>query len=211
VFGSESARISGQAVVNPDGSKTFKGVEIRPLDTNFDFEHNTLNPLIEVPRWLARQKYDPENHGVKYDIQYRGPGPDRGTGRIYDPFTDSQLNAALRKEFVYPRSGPAGLLPSITGQPPLPYTSEQLQYLEQANGNNPQASASGAGGAPVRAVSPANRNYSGNVSNWIAGLAGVDPQNPTQPAPSQDSRALGFFTNKPMPQWPVPPPIFGPR
>src|SRR5258707_14317280 len=38
VFGSESARISGQVVVNRDGSKTFKQIEIRPLDTNFDFK-----------------------------------------------------------------------------------------------------------------------------------------------------------------------------
>jgi hypothetical protein len=94
----------------------------------------------------------------------------------------------------------------------VPYTSEHLQYLDQANSNNPQASASGAGSPPARVVSPANRNPSGNdIASWIAALAGVDPQNPTQPAPSQDGGPLGFFTNKPMPQWPVPPPIFGPR
>jgi len=212
VFGNESARIQGQVVVNQGGSKTFKQIEIRPFDTNFNFEHKTWNPFIEVPRELARFKYDPEKQGVSYGIQYRGPGPDRGTGRIYDPFTDSQLSAALRREFVYPGSGPSELLPSITGKPPLPYTNEHLQYLDQANGNNPQASASGAGALPARVVSPANRNSPGSdIADWIAGLAGVDPQNPTQPAPSQDGRPLGFFTNKPMPQWPVPPPIFGPR
>jgi hypothetical protein len=41
VFGGESAKISGQVVVNKDGSKTFKEIEIKPFDTNFDFEHNT--------------------------------------------------------------------------------------------------------------------------------------------------------------------------
>jgi hypothetical protein len=35
-FGSESARISGQVIVNKDGSKTFKRIEIKPFDTNFD-------------------------------------------------------------------------------------------------------------------------------------------------------------------------------
>ncbi len=50
VFGSESARISGQVVVNRDGSKTFKQIEIRPLDTNFDFEHNTWQPALETAR-----------------------------------------------------------------------------------------------------------------------------------------------------------------
>jgi hypothetical protein len=113
------------------------------------------------------------------------------------------LNAALQN----PNGATPGLLPSVTQHPPLPYINEQLQYLEQANVNNPKAS----GGLPARVVSPAKRNSSGSdVASWIAGLAGVDPQNPAQP-PSQDSRPLGFFTNKPMPQWPVPPPIFGPR
>lgn len=88
VFGNESARISGKVVVNQDGSKTFHGIEIRPFGTNFDFKHNTWNPFIEGPRELARRKFDPDNQGISYDIQYRGPGQDRGTGRIYDPFSD---------------------------------------------------------------------------------------------------------------------------
>jgi hypothetical protein len=48
VFGGESAKISGQVVVNKDGSKTFKGIEIKPFDTDFDFEHNTWDPLLKV-------------------------------------------------------------------------------------------------------------------------------------------------------------------
>jgi hypothetical protein len=112
VFGNESARISGKVSVNPDGSKAFKQIEIRPLDTNFDFEHNTGNAPLEAARGIARAVSDPENQGVRYEIQYRGPGPNGGTGRIYDTFTGSQLDAALRREFVYPNSGPPWLLPS---------------------------------------------------------------------------------------------------
>jgi hypothetical protein len=182
VFGNESAKISGQVVVNPDRSKTFKQIEIRPLDTNFDFEHNTRNVPLELAREIARKKYDSENQGVRYEIQYRGPGPDRGTGRIYDPFSDSQLNAALHKEFVYPRSAPPWLLPSITGKPPLPFVEEQRQYLDQTSGT--QASSSHAGHPALRFVPPANRNSSSNdIGNWLASLAGIDPSNPTQPAP----------------------------
>src|SRR6266700_4590659 len=114
VFGNESARISGQVTVNQDGSRTFHGIEIRPQDTNFDFEPNTNNRLLEGARALARRYYDPENQGSKYDIQYRGPGQDRGTGRLYDPFTDAQLSAALDKELMRPGISPPGLLPSIT-------------------------------------------------------------------------------------------------
>lgn len=40
VFGDESAKISGQVVVRPDGSKTFEKIEIKPWDINFDFRNN---------------------------------------------------------------------------------------------------------------------------------------------------------------------------
>jgi len=135
VFGNESARISGQVVVNRDGSKTFKKIEIRPLDTNFDFEHNTWNLPLEVAREIGRRKYDPENQGVSYEIQYRAPGPNREAGRIYEPLSDSQLSAARQKEFAYPHSGPPGLLPSITEQPPVPFIEEYRQYLDRMNGD----------------------------------------------------------------------------
>jgi hypothetical protein len=72
VFGNESAKISGQVVVNPDGSKTFKGIEIRPLDTDFNFEPKDGGTILERARAIARRKYDPENQGISYDIQYRG-------------------------------------------------------------------------------------------------------------------------------------------
>ncbi len=194
VFGNESARISGKVVVNQDGSKTFHGIEIRPFDTNFDFEHNTLNPLVEIPRELARRKYDPENYGVKYDIRF----PINGTGRIYDPFTDSQLNGALHKEFVHPRSGPPWLLPSVTGKPPIPFVDEHGQYLDQTNGDSAQASTSPAAAPAGQFGSPANRNAS-DVGSWIASLAGVDPMNPTQPAPQPADKLSGIVSNQPMP------------
>ena len=50
----------------------------------------------------------------------------------------------------------------------------------------------------------------GNGSaSWIASVYGIDPSNPTQPvARQQTTGPLGLVTNQPMPQWPVPPPIF---
>lgn len=68
VFGSESARISGQVIVNKDGSKTFNKSEIKPFDSNFDFDHNTRHPLLDSARELGRLKYDAENHGRSYEI-----------------------------------------------------------------------------------------------------------------------------------------------
>jgi len=209
VFGNESARISGRVTVNQDGSKTFHGIEIRPLDTNFDFEPNTNNRLIEIPRALARQHYDPAKLGTRYEIQYRGPGPDNGTGRLYDPFTDAQLNRALQKEFVRPGSGPPWLLPSMTGKAPLPYADEQIRYLDQTDPANSKAMST-AGNATAPAVgSPANQPFlGGDLANWAAGLAGVDPTNPVQPSPQPTDRLPGLVSNQPMPDWPFPPPIF---
>jgi hypothetical protein len=181
VFGNESARISGQVMVNPDGSKTFKQIEIRPLDTNFDFDHNTNNMLLEGAREIARRVYDPDSLGASYNIQYRGPGPDNGSGR----------------EFVRPGSGPPGLLPSVTGKPPLPYVDEHRQYLDQVNGNSPQTSATDAPNADGTISGSPNTSDSGAPS-WIASLAGVNPANPTQPASSPLNDGVSdFYRNDP--------------
>jgi len=200
VFGNESAKISGQVIVNQDGSKTFKKIEIRPFDTDFDFEHNTWNPFLEGAREVARRKYDPENYGRRYGSQYRGGGnfdepySDRGRGRVYHPFTDSQLQSALRKP-----GAAHGLLPSFTATPP-PAINEHLRYLDRANTIQAQAPAAGARAA---AVSPANTN-SPPIGNWIASMAGVDPTNPTQPQQS----TVGASGGNPTPQRLLPPWVF---
>lgn len=151
VFGDESATISGEVIVKPDGSKIFNKIEIKPWDTDFDFRDNDRGFHVEVPRGITRRVYDPENQGITYDIEYRGRGrlgeanSDRGIGRIYHPFTASQLSEALRKEFVYPGSTPPGLLPSFTAAQP-PAIEEHLQYLDRTTVN--QAHTNGASAAP---------------------------------------------------------------
>ncbi|MEH2532720.1 hypothetical protein V1277_000898 [Bradyrhizobium sp. AZCC 1588] len=201
VFGNESARISGQVVVNQDGSKTFKGVEIKPLDSNFDFERNTRNYLLEAAREAARRYYDPRNQGITFEIPYRGLGrlddplPDSGIGRIYHPFTDSQLKAAL----CNPASTPPGLLPSFTAAPP-PAIKEHLRHLDQTGGNGPKAAAPSVGGGPTAAPS-ANRNpLPSDIGNWVASLAGVDPANPMLP---QQGTSIGGDSSKQrlLPPW----------
>jgi hypothetical protein len=187
VFGDESARISGQVVVNPDGTKKFEQVEIKPFDTNFDFNNNNLGPQVELPRAAAKRIYDPESHGTSYDIEYSGhgrldeAGPDRGIGRIYHPFTDAQLRAALRKDFAYPGRTPPGLLPSYTAAPPVAI-KEHLQYLDQTSAA--QAPARGASPVPPfgRPVSP--NLPPGDVAGRIAAMAGVDPTSPNRPRQS---------------------------
>jgi hypothetical protein len=208
-------------MVNPDRSKTFHGSEIRPYDTNFDFEHNTRNLVIKAPRELARWKSDPQNLGAKYDIKF----PTDGTGRVYYPFTDTQLSAAVRDR----DNAPPGLLPSFAAAPP-PFIKEHLQYLDQtngqstpppqtggilgissdtpvrtlsrANGNNSPAPAFESGAPPARFVLPSPPNSSGGLADWIAALAGVDPRNPMQAAPSpQMDQLRGVDRDDPTQPW----------
>ena len=50
------------------------------------------------------------------------------------------------------------------------------------------------------------------VANWVSSLYDVDPSNPTQPVAQQQTEGpLGLVSNKPMPNWPVPPPIYKTR
>lgn len=208
VFGSESAKISGQVIVNKDGSKTFKRIEIKPFDTDFEFDHNTWNPILEGAREAGKQKCDPGNYGRKYAIRYRGGGrfdelsSDRGIGRVYHPFTAPQLSAALRKESVYPGSASPGLLPSFTAAPP-PAIKEHLLYLDQANAS--QAMTPG-GGAMVPPFGPPTNPgpLPNGVAGWIASMAGVDPANPTQP----QQGSLGSPDGNPTPQRLLPPWVF---
>ena len=60
VFGKESAKIFGQVIVNKDGSKTFKRVEIKPFDTNFD-----LNTIHGIRCWRPLAKSVDENTILK--------------------------------------------------------------------------------------------------------------------------------------------------
>lgn len=192
VFGNESANISGQVLVNPDGSKTFKQIEIQPWDTQFNFDHKTDNYLLEIAREVARRRYDPHNVGISYDIQYRGVGPRHGYGRIYDPFTDKQLDAALRNSGKLP----PWLLPSITAQPSQPSVGEHLQYLRQVGGNQPTPATSSRM-PPAVTTSPGNQNPSG-LAGWIASLAGVDAADPAKPQRQPNDQYLGLVSGKPM-------------
>ena len=97
----------------------------------------------------------------------------------------------------------------MTGKAPLPYADEQIRYLDQTDPANSKAMST-AGNATAPAVgSPANQPFlGGDLANWAAGLAGVDPTNPVQLAPQPKDRLPGLVSNQPMPDWPFPPPIF---
>ena len=204
VFGDESARISGRVVVGSDGSKRFEGIEIRPFDTDFDYRYNSRNPLIEAGRAIGKLVNDPFGRGLPYDIRYvapgfgTGPDEDRGHGRLFDPFTMDQLQAAEKQRNERSYRAPPWLLPSIVGKDPVPYLKEYQQY---ENGlyprENPIMNSATENGLPADSTSyPESPS---NIGGWVAGLAGVDPDSPMNPAsqPPQDEQLSPFIDKGP--------------
>jgi hypothetical protein len=53
--------------------------------------------------------------------------------------------------------------------------------------------------------SDGQETFADRFGNWTATPTGTTP---AAPSPSQTERPFGIFTGKPMPDWPVPPPIF---
>jgi hypothetical protein len=219
VFGNESAKIEGKVVVNPDGSKRFERVEIRPHQTGFDFWPKNGNKALEAARAQAKRYYDPEDRGVGYDISITG------TGRVYDPFTDAELNAAVHGW----GSKPPGLLPSATQHRPLPYVDEHRQYLDYVKGlpapmpqvgrapevfggssvphlsrryHNSPTSVPGPS-VPIRAsMLPGSSNDPGGLAEWFAKIAGVNPQDPMRAAASpQDDQLREFYRDDAVQPW----------
>jgi hypothetical protein len=88
-------------------------------------------------------------------------------------------------------------------QGPLSLMDACLQYLTRLNGNKPQASMFDPA-APTAPLDTSDRNSpGGSVADWIASLAGVDPQNPAQLASSPQTRGLAgssFGGNPVQPQ-----------
>lgn len=136
VFGNESARISGRVTVNPDGSKTFHNVEIRPYDTDFNFQSGkTENKVLEAMRWAGGLLTDPFSRGASYDMGF----PAKGRGRVYYPFSDSQLNVAEQDAKGNPDSAVHGQLPSVASATPA-FLDQQQQYLDQTQSLSPNDS-----------------------------------------------------------------------
>jgi len=71
--------------------------------------------------------------------------------------------------------------------------------LERSESLNP---AKKPGEKQSRVSRVAFRHGRGTITDWIAALAGVNPQNPTQPAsPPQDGELRGFYRDEPLQPW----------
>jgi len=68
VFGSESARITGKVEVNPDGSKTFKQIEIRPWETQISISSMALGGRIRGLRLDGRSQEEPTIRKIRASL-----------------------------------------------------------------------------------------------------------------------------------------------
>jgi hypothetical protein len=112
----------------------------------------------------------------------------------------------LARMIVNPSAGgPGDTRSSPAPQPqesegPLSLEEAYRLYLSRLNANQPQASVSD----PTAPFDAADPNPPGlSAADWIASLAGVDPQNPTQPALSPQTRRLAGspYGGSPIQSW----------
>jgi len=79
---------------------------------------------------------------------------------------------------------------------------KSVPRLSRRYDNNSSASAPEPSAPAAWFVLPGPPNSSGGLADWIAALAGVNPQKPTQPAPSpQDDQLRGFYRDDPVQPW----------
>jgi hypothetical protein len=94
------------------------------------------------------------------------------------------------------RSGSAlslsGPVPQNAGQSGPSPIAQYLRYLNQRDANEAPASGGNVPAAPV--VRPDSRYRMGDLADWIAALAGVDPRNPAQTAPLPQAGQLRRFS-----------------
>ena len=115
------------------------------------------------------------------------------------PLTLSHMGGGLLNLHGVDRSGPWGVSQQND--------KNLMQGWSDATATPPPSWIAGTGaGFPDQP--PIGQIGGGGKAGWISTLQGIDPANPTRPAPPQRARPLGLVSNQPMPDWPIPLPIF---
>ncbi len=111
IYGGESARISGSVDVDQNGNRTFRNVEIRPYDSDFQFGRSNKPFGFQSIANFWRDHIDPYGTGRDFDLNCRG------TGKVHHPFSDEDLARALAP--FGPYAQPTHW--SVPREVPLPY------------------------------------------------------------------------------------------
>jgi hypothetical protein len=107
------------------------------------------------------------------------------------PLPPSDRPASFGDRFSFPADGPAPA--------PQPSGSETVRILSRSIVGQPQAPVIDTS-APAPSLAPSDENgFSGGLPGRLIALGGIDPQNPTQPAPSPlDDQLRGFYRDDPL-------------
>jgi hypothetical protein len=105
---------------------------------------------------------------------------------------------------IFPNLGPLSpinpLVP-IQRKPDI-FDIMPVRSLSRVSGNNSPASGFEPSAPAVQFALPGSPNSSSRIANWIAALAGVDPQNPMQAATSPpDDQLRGSYVDDPLQPW----------
>jgi hypothetical protein len=105
---------------------------------------------------------------------------------------------------IFPDLGPLSPInPLVPNQrKPDAFNVMPVRSLSRVSGNNSPAFGFEPSAPAAQFTLPGSSISSGGIANWIAALAGVDPQNPTQAVPSPlDDQLRGFYVDDPLQPW----------
>jgi hypothetical protein len=216
-------RFDGQLVVDPVSGET------KSLYTP-GFENPLTNPINDAtpmpfPLGAPAAPFAPSNgfpapdHPDSFDPRF---GSSRASPAGGPSNTLSPLLRALQKysDSALPNatdSNPSQASVFDTGVPPVRRLTSRNKSLSADSQNsfgasfgNPTFSAadsvplsSSQSATPPAQFLPDQLNPPGGLAGWIAALAGIDPQNPDQSAPSLQDDQLRGFRDEPTRPWPI--------
>jgi hypothetical protein len=107
-----------------------------------------------------------------------------------------------------PKIGGKSALPVL-----LPTSNRQSNSPPEAASNPVRRLAPVNGGIPAaRPISDSRSSFDNGVRNGISSPQDISLRSPNLPMPPPESDGpIGIFSGKPMPRWPIPPPIFDTR
>ncbi len=192
----------GDSTVND--LKKFKGRVIASKQFADD-PNSIMDSVIElIDRTTKQVEQAARDNEIRDNISRPPPNTD-------DPIDDPRVtsprllsNAALPISFSLEGERPAppqaGETPGISSSKPVRILSRRIVGQSPASAFDTSAAAA----APDRQDSSSDR-----FGNWTSSPEGIAMRNPNLPALSpRPGRPLGIFTGKPMPDYPVPPPIW---
>jgi hypothetical protein len=105
---------------------------------------------------------------------------------------------------IFPNLGPLSPVNPLVPNQQEPETFDVMpvRMLSRVSGNNSSAPGFEPSTPTAQFAVPGSSNSSSSIANWIAALAGVDPQNPTQATPSSQADQLaGLYRDDPLQPW----------